>query len=69
MLRPYIGTPGEYRREAEMYLERAKNLKSFAECDPRAAEMLLNIADALHLAAEHAHKVSEYLVRPLKNDQ
>jgi hypothetical protein len=69
MLRPYIGTPGEYRREADIYLERAINLHKLAERDPKAAEMLFNIADALRLAAEYAQKVSAYLVRPLKNDQ
>jgi hypothetical protein len=67
-LRPYIGTPGEYRREAEIYLERAKNLHKLAERDPKAAQFLLDIAEALTLAAEHANKVQAYLVRPMKAD-
>lgn len=61
ILRPYIGTPGEYCREIEIYSKRAKDLRWLAERDVKIAQVLLDAADALESVTPHLEKVIEYL--------
>jgi hypothetical protein len=61
ILRPYIGTPGEYRREIEIYAKRAKDLRWLAERDVKIAQVLLDAAEALECVLPHLEKVIEHL--------